>query len=130
MAPDSPDRDRPRAQAIAVIEDDEGVRWALTKLLTACRHAVRAFGSAEAFLDETPEVGCAIVDVQLPGMTGIDLEQRLNTAGRHVPVIFISAIDDAAVRDAMRRRGHQWLQKPFDETALFAAISRATGTGV
>jgi FixJ family two-component response regulator len=111
---------------IAVIDDDESVRAAMGQLLRAASFAAVAYGSAEDFL-RSPEgvlVDCLIVDVNLPGMSGVALLQVLAARGSRIPAILISARDDPMTRELVRVSAVPFLRKPFGRGDLFAAISR------
>jgi FixJ family two-component response regulator len=116
----------PVQPVIGVIEDDPSVRKSLTRLLRSAGFGVVAFASTEQFLeghrDET--VHCLVVDIYFEGMSGLDLETYLSDAGVHFPIVFMSAHDDAALRESIKARGSVYLRKPFEESALLDAISR------
>ena len=112
---------------IAVVDDDESVRAAMGQLLRAASFAAVAFGSAEDFLGspEAARVDCLIVDVNLPGMSGVALLQTLAARGSRIPAILISARDDLTTRELVRISGAvPFLRKPFGRGELFGAISR------
>ena len=111
---------------IAVIDDDEGVRAAMSQLLRAASYAAVAYASAEDFLrsPEAASVDCLIVDVNLPGMSGAALLQTLAVRGSRIPAILISARDDLTTRELVRVSGAvPFLRKPFGSGELFAAIT-------
>lgn len=110
---------------IAVVEDEEMVRTALERLLKTEGYTVAGFASAEAFLSSRPqlEVRCLIVDVRMPGTSGLDLQSRLNDEGDLIPVIFISAHGDELTRTrAMRSGAVAFLTKPFERTVLLGHV--------
>jgi two-component system, LuxR family, response regulator FixJ len=112
---------------IFVVDDDRSVRTALSRLLKACGFEVKTFGSAEAFLDSGPvrHAGVLILDVRMTGMSGLELQRRLNEMGSDMPVIFITAHDDIQARTkAMEAGAVAFLQKPFEEERLLDAIQR------
>jgi FixJ family two-component response regulator len=113
---------------LAVVDDDEDIRSTLARLLRACGHEVRLFDSAEPFLKDNFEADCAILDVRLPGISGLELEERLRQQGRRMPVVFITAHDDVATRSAIQKSRRYLLMKPFDDDDLLAAIAEATDT--
>ena len=88
---------------LAVVDDDPDIRSALLRLLRSHGHEVHAFASAEAYLADDCAPDCAILDIQLPGISGLDLEGRLRETGSGTTVVFITAHDDAATREAIRR---------------------------
>lgn len=113
---------------VAVVDDDESVRESLPDLLTELGFATRAFSSAEEFLasGSLDQTKCLILDIAMPGMTGLDLQQQLNDRERKIPIIFITAQKDGAVRDrALEQGAVSFLFKPFSDTALLEALSKA-----
>ena len=110
---------------IAVIEDEEMVRTALERLLRTAGYSVAAFASAEAFLNARPvsDARCLIADVRMPGMSGLDLQSRLNDEGDPIPIIFITAHGDEDLRiRAMRAGAVAFLTKPFERTVLLEHV--------
>jgi FixJ family two-component response regulator len=113
---------------VSVIDDDESVRESLPDLLKEFGFAVRAFSSAKEFLssDSLSQTKCLVLDVVMPGMTGLDLQQELNRGGHEIPVIFITAQKDAAIREQAFRQGAvKFLYKPFSDTILLDALNAA-----
>jgi FixJ family two-component response regulator len=110
---------------IAIVDDDDSIRHALGNLLRAAEFGVLAFGSGEDFLaslDAAP-IGCLIADINLPGMSGVALTESLAAAGRAMPTVLITALDDATTVSLVRRTGDvPLLRKPFSDEELFAAI--------
>jgi FixJ family two-component response regulator len=118
------------SQAIAVIDDDESVRKALRRLLLSFGLEVETFATAEEFLaraqGESP--ACLILDVRMPGISGLELQQRLGAARRRIPIVFITAHrDQQACHEALAAGAVDFLFKPFDEQALLNAVSQALG---
>ena len=117
---------------VAVVDDDESVRESLPDLLREFGFDVEPFESAEDFL-ASPRLGemqCLIVDVAMPGMTGPELQLELTRRGRDVPVLFITAhVDEAVRRAALARGAVECLFKPFTEQALLAALKIAVRVG-
>lgn len=110
---------------ISVVDDDESVRKSLNRLLKSIGFKTKVFPSALDFLSHGPlhAYGCAIVDVRMPGMSGLDLQKQLLSADIKVPVIFITAHDDAVARQqAMESGAIGFLQKPFTDLSLREAI--------
>ena len=110
---------------VTVVDDDESVRESLPDLLRKFGFAARAFSSAEGFLssDSVAETKCLILDVAMPGMTGLDLQQELTRRGHKIPIIFITAQKDSKLREqAFEQGAAQFLYKPFSATALFEAL--------
>jgi FixJ family two-component response regulator len=117
---------------VSVVDDDESVRESLPDLLKAFGYAVQAFASAEEFLssEHIELTRCLILDIAMPGMTGPDLQRELLTRGKMIPIIFVTAHGDPAVRPRMIEQGAvDCLFKPFSEDALLAAINAALRTG-
>jgi FixJ family two-component response regulator len=113
---------------LSVVDDDESVRESLPDLLRAFGFKARAFSSAEEYLssDCVNGTGCLILDIVMPGMTGLDLQRELQKRGQNVPIIFITAQTDGAVRARAWEQGAvSVLLKPFNDTDLFAAIKAA-----
>ena len=115
---------------VSVIDDDKDVRLALGSLLASIGYDVECFDSAEVFLtcDKAALTGCVVSDVQMSGMSGVDLARRLRDDGRDAPVILISAFATDAIRSQADRVGvHCVLEKPFNPEALLEQIEAATG---
>jgi len=113
---------------VSVVDDDESVRESLPDLLNEFGFAARAFSSAEAFLssDCVHKTRCLILDVMMPGMTGLDLQQELTRRGQQIPVIFITARKDEVLRARAFKQGAvKFLNKPFSDTALLDALNVA-----
>ncbi len=110
---------------ISIVDDDASVREATQALVRSLGHSAATFASAEEFLrsDHMQETSCLITDVQMPGMTGIELQDRLNAAGPHCPVIVVTASPDAGLRDrAFAAGAASVLGKPFSEATLIACL--------
>jgi CheY-like chemotaxis protein len=119
---------QPRVSMIYVIDDDASVRRSLARLLLSLNLRAQTFESAEAFLAQVDETrdGCLIVDVQLLGMSGPDLQRRMAEAYWTMPVIAMSGAHDPLVEmEAMRMGARGFLRKPFDARTLVDAIDRA-----
>jgi FixJ family two-component response regulator len=113
---------------IVIVDDDDAVRGAIGGLLRSMGHQVATFATAEDFLNSKrlSETSCLITDVQMPGMSGIDLQARLKAGGHRMPVIVISAFPDDHVRDrAIQLGACAFLRKPFDEAVLTDCLDRA-----
>ena len=113
---------------VSVIDDDESVRESLPDLLRQFGFAALAFPSAEAFL-ESHFVGttrCLVLDVAMPGMSGLDLQQELMRRRWAIPIVFITATGDQTIRPRVLAQGAvECLAKPFSETALLEALNAA-----
>jgi FixJ family two-component response regulator len=115
---------------ISIVDDDQSVREATTSLLKSNGFRAEVFSSAEDFLASRylDETKCLILDVQMPGMNGLELQRRLASENRSIPIIFISAHDNQEVRRQAARAGAiDFLPKPFSEEALLRAIRAALG---
>jgi len=113
---------------IAVVDDDASMRGALRNLLRSVGFRAAAFASAEEFLQasQIQDTACAIVDVRMPGMSGLELQQHLATMQYPIPLIFITAHGDAEARArALRAGAVDFLYKPFSEEVLLRAIQSA-----
>src|SRR5215831_3197467 len=111
---------------VSVVDDDESVRESLPDLLREFGFAPRAFSSAQEFLSSgcVDETRCLILDIAMPGMTGLDLQQELRRRGQEIPVIFITAQKDEGIRNqALKQGAVKILYKPFSDTALLEALS-------
>jgi FixJ family two-component response regulator len=112
----------------SVVDDDESVRESLPDLLREFGFEVRAFSSAEDFLasDCVNETKCLILDFAMPGMSGPDLQRELKLRHQEIPIIFVTARRDEALRALLIEQGAvDCLFKPFSETALLKAIQLA-----
>ena len=117
-----------RQQVVAVVDDDPGMLRSIERLLKAHKFQTESFASAEAFLDGSAAdaATCLVLDIHLGGMSGIELRRRLAASGSGLPVIFISAIDDEAVRqEAVAAGCVAYLRKPFLAQVLIGAITKA-----
>jgi len=113
---------------VSVVADDESVRESLPDLLRAFGFAAQAFSSAEEFLasDCVGQTRCLILDIAMPGMSGLDLQQELSLRRQEIPIVFITAVADETVRPRVLERGAvECLFKPFSETALLGALKVA-----
>lgn len=119
----------PPQRRIAVVDDDPGVRHALDRLLRSAGYLVTTFASGEEFLarDRSTLIDCLVLDIHLGGMTGFELEERLNAEGIELPVVLMTAHDDSGVRLRMQQsHAGAALQKPFEVEALLRAIEVVT----
>jgi FixJ family two-component response regulator len=117
---------------VLLVDDDDSLRRALARSIRLAGFEVEAFRSVEALLARgVPERGaCLVLDVDLPGIGGIELKRTLAAAGRELPTIFITALEPAQVcRSLAALAPVAVLYKPFDQKDLFRAIGRAGGTG-
>src|SRR5262245_34221821 len=105
-----------RQPTVAIVEDNSSMLRSIQRLLSMEGFAVEAYASAEAFLDRNSEgqVACLVLDIQLPKMSGIELQQRLMATHAGIPIIFVTALEDEALRQAATRLGCvAYLRKPF-----------------
>jgi FixJ family two-component response regulator len=116
---------------VSVVDDDESIRESLPDLLRQLGFAAEAFSSADAFLasEVVSETSCLILDVAMPGMSGPDLQQELIRRRQEIPIVFITANGDRAVRPRLLAQGAvECLFKPFSEAALLDALNAALRT--
>ena len=117
---------------VSVVDDDESMRESLPDLLREFGFAARAFSSAEEFLasDFIKQTRCLLLDISMPGMSGPDLQQELMRRRQEIPIVFITAQRDEAVRSRLIEQGAvECLFKPFSETALLEALNAALRAG-
>jgi FixJ family two-component response regulator len=118
----------PEIPLIAVVDDDAAVREAVQSLLRSVRFRAAAFASAQDFLQSgrLPDMACLIVDVRMPLMSGLALQQQLTTAQCPIPIIFITAHGDAETRTrALYAGAVAFLDKPFSDEVLLRAVEAA-----
>ena len=112
-----------------VIDDDQAVRESIEFLLRSARLTVKTYETASAFLAVAPTIGsgCVITDVRMPGMSGIDLQDRLIADGHRIPIIFITGHPDDSVRTrAMKAGAVGFLAKPVDTNHLIRYLDKAS----
>jgi two-component system, LuxR family, response regulator FixJ len=112
---------------IAIVDDDEPLREALGSVMKAAGFSTRTFGSAEEFLgSDWRTAACLILDVRLPGMSGIELQKHLSQLNPRIPIIFVTGHGDDSLRDSLLKAGAEgFLNKPVRSGALLAAIDAA-----
>ena len=113
---------------VAIVDDDELMRGALQGLLREAGIPARAFASAEEFLDSgAPHLSlCLIADIRMPGMSGLELQARLNAEHIRIPIIFMTAHSDERIRmQALRSGAVEFLAKPFDDEVLLESVRAA-----
>jgi FixJ family two-component response regulator len=118
----------PQTELIVIVDDDEPLREALGSILKAAGFPIDTFASAEEFLDspQRRNTTCLLLDVRLPGMSGIELQRRLLDTNRSLPIIFVTAHGDASVRDLVMKAGATgFLNKPVRSDALLKEIHAA-----
>jgi FixJ family two-component response regulator len=119
------------AKMVAVVEDDKSYRVALQRLLKSGGFLVLAFASAEDFLNSgrQRETSCLVADIRMQGMSGLDLQAKLNADHCPIPIIFITAHGEEKMRlQAMRGGAVKFLPKPFDGAILLEAVRAALGS--
>ena len=114
------------ALTVCVVDDDLAVLRGLTRLCSAWGYDVRAFASAQQFLEHVrfdgDAVGCVVLDVHLPGMSGLELQAELALRDVHVPIVFVTGAGDDSLRSrALADGAVAFLEKPFDDTELLRA---------
>jgi FixJ family two-component response regulator len=115
---------------VSIVDDDESVRESLPDLVRQFGFAAESFSSAEAFLSSNvvSETRCLLLDVAMPGMSGPDLQQELMHRRQRIPIVFITASGDRAIRSRLLAQGAvECLFKPFSEAALLDALNNALG---
>ena len=113
---------------VMVVDDDPALRNAMRILLRSVGLESKLFASAQEFLDsyQPSEVGCLVLDIRMPGMSGLDLQEQLNKRGAVIPVIFMSGHGDIPMAvEAMQHGAFDFLQKPFRDQDLLDRIRRA-----
>jgi FixJ family two-component response regulator len=118
----------PKMPVIAIVDDDESFRRATTSFVRSLGYGTASFDSAEAFLksEQLSDADCLITDVQMPGMTGIELQDRLIAQGHSLPVIFITAFPEMRARaQAIAGGAVGFLAKPFDDRNLISCLNEA-----
>jgi two-component system, LuxR family, response regulator FixJ len=117
---------------VFVVDDDDAVRDSLSVLLESAGYTVRPFSSSPAFLDQAASLpfGCALIDIRMPDIDGLDLQEKLRARGIDLPIIIITGHGDVpmAVR-AMRAGAIDFVEKPFAEDVILAGIVRALDQG-
>jgi FixJ family two-component response regulator len=118
---------------VFVVDDDPSVRRSLTNLIESAGYAVEGFASAREFLERDWYAGpcCLVLDVRMPGLGGLDLQEALAGAGHRMSIVFVTGHGDISMSvRAMKGGAVDFLTKPFDETELLTAIERAVAKDV
>lgn len=113
---------------IAIVDDDQSIREALASLMNSLGYEAVAYSSGDEFMEsaERGRTACLITDVNMPGMTGPQLHQRLIKSGKRIPTIFVTAYPDDAVRATAAQAGVDcYLTKPFHEEEMLACVRSA-----
>ena len=122
----------PQHTLISIVEDDQPFRESMRKLLKALGYTVEAFSSAADFLASPflPTTSCLVADVQMPGMTGVELHKNLIDAGYEIPAILVTAYPDEVVRNRALKNGVVcYLSKPVDDNHLERCLRSALQSG-
>ena len=117
-----------KTKTVAIVDDDDLMRSALGGLLKAVGLPAQEFASAEEFLNsgQQHQIGCLIADIRMPGISGLDLQAKLNADRCRIPIIFITAHGDEKMRwQALRAGAVEFLAKPFDDEALLVSVRAA-----
>lgn len=117
-----------KTRLVAIIDDDRSVQCALKDLLESAGLFARCFGSAEEFLrwDQRHDTACLVLDIHMPGMSGFELQTKLEAEQSQIPVIFVTAAADARMKTRARQAGAvDVLSKPFDDEALLDRVTTA-----
>jgi FixJ family two-component response regulator len=117
-----------KVPVISIVDDDESVRTATSALVRSLGYAAATFASAEDFLesDRVDGTSCLITDVQMPGLSGVELQSRLIADGRHMPIIGVTAYPEESIRTQMLRAGAiGFLSKPFNDECLIDCLTTA-----
>ena len=120
-----------KTKLVVIVDDDELMRGALQGLLKAVGLPAQTFASAEEFLNSglQRETACLIADIRMPGMSGLELQAKLNAERCRIPTIFITAHGDAKMRmQALRAGAAEFLTKPFDDEVLLENVRAALET--
>jgi FixJ family two-component response regulator len=119
---------RHNSRLVAIVDDDESVQSALQDLIESDGLSTLCFGSAEQFLDSEArhKAVCLIADIRMPGMSGLELQEKLKAEGCRIPIIFITAHGDDEMRiQAMREGVVEFLSKPFNDAVLLEVVHAA-----
>ncbi len=117
-----------KTKLVAIVDDDDLMRSALQGMMKAVGWTAQAFASAEEFLKsgQQHQTACLIADIRMPGMSGLELQARLNAEHCRIPTIFITAHGDAKMRmQALRAGAVEFMAKPFDDDALLESVRAA-----
>jgi FixJ family two-component response regulator len=120
----------PQPVVISIVDDDESVREATKGLVRSLGYTAATFGSAEEFLNSERkyDTSCIIADVQMPGLSGVEMQRRLIAEGHRLPMIFVTAFPEDRVRaSAMEAGAVGFLSKPFNEEHLIGCLDCALG---
>src|SRR5579862_457852 len=117
-----------KSTLVAIVDDDDSLRVALQGLLKATGFPAEAYASAEEFLSsgQQQQTACLITDIRMPGMSGLELQAKLNADRFRIPIIFLTAHGDEKMRmQALRAGAVEFLAKPFDDEVLLGSVQAA-----
>src|SRR6266436_1672587 len=117
-----------KTKLVAIVDDDDSMRSALQGLLQSAEFPAQSFASAEEFLKsgQQHQIACLIADIRMPGMSGLELQAKLNAEHCRIPIIFITGHGDAQMRmRALRAGAVEFLTKPFNDEALLETVRAA-----
>ena len=117
-----------RRLLVAIVDDEEPVRRALRRLFLAAGIDVETFASGDELMEsvQLEQPDCAVLDLHLPGLTGLDVQQRLTALGIHLPLVIVTGHDEPGVAErALAAGASAYLRKPLDEEKLLAAVAAA-----
>jgi len=117
-----------KPRLVAIVDDDDSVRAALQGLMKEAGLPAAVFASAEEFLQSGKPLhtACLVADIRMPGMSGLELQARLNAERRRIPIIFVTAHGDEDMRlQALRAGAVEFLAKPFDDEVLLDSVRAA-----
>jgi FixJ family two-component response regulator len=117
-----------KTKLVAIVDDDESMRSALQGLLESAELPAKSFASAEEFLEsgQHHQIACLIADIRMPGMSGLEMQARLNIERCRIPIIFITAHGDEKMRmQALRAGAVEFMAKPFNDEALLESVRAA-----
>ena len=120
------------SRVVVVVEDDASLREALKALLRSAGFRVDVFGSAEEYLGprQAADPACLLLDIRMPGMTGLELQRAIEGTPMDLPIVFITGHADEELMQTLSRRAVNVLYKPLDDVALLAAIDQALAQSV
>lgn len=115
-------------ELVALVDDDRSVQSALKDLMESAGLSAQCFGSAEEFLesDRRYQAACLVLDIRMPGLSGLELQARLRDEGSRIPIIFVTAHGDAKMKMLAKKTGAvEFLSKPFDDEVLLEKVRTA-----
>jgi FixJ family two-component response regulator len=121
-----------KTKLVAIVDDDDSMRSAVQDLLNSVGLPAQGFAAAEEFLSsgKQRDTVCLITDIRMPGMSGLELQAKLNAERCRIPIIFISAHGDEEMRmQALRAGAVEFLAKPFEDNTLLEIVRTALGSG-